>query len=156
MHFEDHWKGWALKIETFLGTEMATIEASAIWAQKCQDLYYCLWPVLVIFTNALGSRQYRDTCFSWRFLVPHTWYSTRFLDVNIRTRARIYIRDYTWIKLTINKLNKIKAGINWTIQDILTCIYLCTCGLHNTLYRFMSIFIMYLFCEWWLRIFYIY
>jgi hypothetical protein len=29
-----HWKGWALKIETFLGPEMATSEASAIWAQK--------------------------------------------------------------------------------------------------------------------------
>jgi hypothetical protein len=42
MHFEDHWKGWALKIETFLGPEMAKIEASAIWAQKCRDLYYCL------------------------------------------------------------------------------------------------------------------
>jgi hypothetical protein len=26
--------GWALKIETFLGPEMANSEASAIWAQK--------------------------------------------------------------------------------------------------------------------------
>ncbi len=26
--------GWALEIETFLGPEMATSEASAIWAQK--------------------------------------------------------------------------------------------------------------------------
>jgi hypothetical protein len=33
-HYEGHWKGWALKIETFLGHEMATSEASAIWAQK--------------------------------------------------------------------------------------------------------------------------
>ncbi len=30
-HFESHWKGWALKIEIFLGPEMATSEASAIW-----------------------------------------------------------------------------------------------------------------------------
>jgi hypothetical protein len=27
IHFEGHWKGWALKIETFLGPEMATSEA---------------------------------------------------------------------------------------------------------------------------------
>jgi hypothetical protein len=27
-------RGWALKIETFSGPEMATSEASAIWAQK--------------------------------------------------------------------------------------------------------------------------
>jgi hypothetical protein len=27
-------RGWVLKIETFLGPEMATSEASAIWAQK--------------------------------------------------------------------------------------------------------------------------
>jgi hypothetical protein len=30
-----HWKGWALKIETFLGPEMA--RASVIWAQKSRD-----------------------------------------------------------------------------------------------------------------------
>jgi hypothetical protein len=34
IHYEGHWKGWALEIETFLGPEMATSEASAIWAQK--------------------------------------------------------------------------------------------------------------------------
>ncbi len=34
IHFEGHWKGWALKIETFLGPEMATSEAKTIWAQK--------------------------------------------------------------------------------------------------------------------------
>ncbi len=32
--YEGHWKGWALEIETFLGPEMATSKASAIWAQK--------------------------------------------------------------------------------------------------------------------------
>ncbi len=30
-HYKGHWKGWALKIKTFLGPEMATTEASAIW-----------------------------------------------------------------------------------------------------------------------------
>ncbi len=29
IHYEGHWKGWALEIETFLGLEMATMEASA-------------------------------------------------------------------------------------------------------------------------------
>jgi hypothetical protein len=29
-----HWKGWALEIQTFLGPEMATSEASAIWALR--------------------------------------------------------------------------------------------------------------------------
>jgi hypothetical protein len=32
IHYKGHCKGWALKIETFLGPEMATSEASAIWA----------------------------------------------------------------------------------------------------------------------------
>jgi hypothetical protein len=27
-HFEGHWKGWALEIETFLGPEMATCQKS--------------------------------------------------------------------------------------------------------------------------------
>ncbi len=35
-HYEGNWKGWALKTATFLGPEMATSEASAIWAQKIQ------------------------------------------------------------------------------------------------------------------------
>jgi hypothetical protein len=29
--------GWALEIETFLGPEIATSEASAIWAQKSRQ-----------------------------------------------------------------------------------------------------------------------
>ncbi len=32
--YKGHWKGRTLKIETFLGPEMATSAASAIWAQK--------------------------------------------------------------------------------------------------------------------------
>ncbi len=35
--FKGHWKGWALKVESFLGPEMATSEASAIWAPKSGD-----------------------------------------------------------------------------------------------------------------------
>jgi hypothetical protein len=31
IHYEGHWKGWALEVETFLD------KASAIWAQKSQD-----------------------------------------------------------------------------------------------------------------------
>jgi len=34
IHFEGQWKGWTLKIETFLGPEMASSEASAIWTLK--------------------------------------------------------------------------------------------------------------------------
>jgi|LakMenEpi03Aug12_release.lakeMendotaPanAssembly.Ray.scaffolds.fasta_scaffold5419353_1 hypothetical protein len=37
IHYEEHWKGWALEIETFFGPEIAMSEASAIWAQKIQD-----------------------------------------------------------------------------------------------------------------------
>jgi hypothetical protein len=33
IYYEGRWKGWALEIETFLGPEMATSEASAIWPQ---------------------------------------------------------------------------------------------------------------------------
>jgi hypothetical protein len=31
IHYEVHWKGWALEIETFLGPEMATSEASVLY-----------------------------------------------------------------------------------------------------------------------------
>ncbi len=34
MDYEGHRKGWAREIETFLGPEMATSGASAIWSQK--------------------------------------------------------------------------------------------------------------------------
>ncbi len=34
IHYEGHWKGWALEIETFLGPEMATSEASAFGPKK--------------------------------------------------------------------------------------------------------------------------
>jgi hypothetical protein len=34
IHYEEHWKGWALEIETCLGPEMATSEASVIWAKE--------------------------------------------------------------------------------------------------------------------------
>ncbi len=37
-NFEGYWKGWVLKIKTFLGPEMATSEASAIWARKSRDV----------------------------------------------------------------------------------------------------------------------
>ncbi len=38
IYYEGHWKEWALEIKTFLGPEMATSEASDIWAQKsCED-----------------------------------------------------------------------------------------------------------------------
>jgi hypothetical protein len=36
IHYERHQKGGALKIATFLGPEMATSKASAIWAQKVE------------------------------------------------------------------------------------------------------------------------
>ncbi len=35
--FREHWKGWALKIETFWGPETATSEARDIWGQKSRD-----------------------------------------------------------------------------------------------------------------------
>jgi hypothetical protein len=37
IHYKGHWKGRAQKIETFLGPEMATNKASAIWAQKSRE-----------------------------------------------------------------------------------------------------------------------
>ncbi len=41
IHYEGHWKGWALEIVTFLGPEMATSEASTIWAQKSHAFTPC-------------------------------------------------------------------------------------------------------------------
>ncbi len=34
INYKGHWKGWALKIKTFMGPEMATSEASPFWAQN--------------------------------------------------------------------------------------------------------------------------
>jgi|688.fasta_scaffold190469_1 hypothetical protein len=42
IYYKGHWKGWALKIETFLAPEMATSVASAIWAQKSARNKDCL------------------------------------------------------------------------------------------------------------------
>jgi hypothetical protein len=38
IHYKGYWKWWALKIEPFLGPEMATSEAYTIWAQKSRDV----------------------------------------------------------------------------------------------------------------------
>ncbi len=51
IQYEGHWKGWALEIETFLGFEMATSVASAIWAQKS-----LLYRRGLQNSNLLGSR----------------------------------------------------------------------------------------------------
>jgi hypothetical protein len=40
IHYEGHRKGWALEIQTFLGPEMATSEASAIWALRYINLHH--------------------------------------------------------------------------------------------------------------------
>ncbi len=42
IYFEGHSKGWALKIDTFLGPEMAASEVYAIWA-NCDELYSKFW-----------------------------------------------------------------------------------------------------------------
>ncbi len=39
-HYEGHWKGWALKIETILGPEMATSKASAIKYKRHRNNRY--------------------------------------------------------------------------------------------------------------------
>jgi hypothetical protein len=51
LHYEEHWKGWALEIETFLGPEKATSEASAIWAQKSRDPAVIMLKPLKVLTN---------------------------------------------------------------------------------------------------------
>jgi hypothetical protein len=35
-HYEGHWKGWALKIETFLGPEMARVKRVPFGAKKVE------------------------------------------------------------------------------------------------------------------------
>ncbi len=54
IHFKGPWKGWALKIETFLGPEMAMSEAICIWAPKSR-----LFFVRIIFQEKTrGVRSY--------------------------------------------------------------------------------------------------
>jgi hypothetical protein len=43
--------GWTLKIETFMGPEMATSEASAIWAQKSLDLQGPTLPMVLVMNK---------------------------------------------------------------------------------------------------------
>jgi hypothetical protein len=38
IHYKGHWKGWALEIETFLGPETASSEASAMLPKKSRVL----------------------------------------------------------------------------------------------------------------------
>jgi hypothetical protein len=37
-HYEGHWKGWALKIETFLGPEMSQAKRVPFGPKKVEDL----------------------------------------------------------------------------------------------------------------------
>ncbi len=46
--------GWALEIETFLGPEMATSEASAIWALGC-DLLKIFSFYRILYINIIRS-----------------------------------------------------------------------------------------------------
>jgi hypothetical protein len=39
IHYEGHLKEWALEIDIVLGPEMASSEASAIWAQKSISIW---------------------------------------------------------------------------------------------------------------------
>ncbi len=48
-------EGWALKIETFLRTEMATSNASLIWAQKSR--YFQGPPLPMAFEKAHGPKK---------------------------------------------------------------------------------------------------
>jgi hypothetical protein len=50
IHYDGLWKGWALEIETFWGPEMATSEASAIWARIRQN------DTSVVLSGTIGSR----------------------------------------------------------------------------------------------------
>jgi hypothetical protein len=40
IHYEAHYKGWVLEIETFLSPDMAKSDESAIWAQKSRFLHF--------------------------------------------------------------------------------------------------------------------
>ncbi len=39
-HYEGHWKGWALKIETFLGPEMAQAKRVPFGPKKVKTIKY--------------------------------------------------------------------------------------------------------------------
>jgi hypothetical protein len=52
-HYEGHWKGWALKIETFLGPEMARTKIFVFLSYSCSILIiqevcvvYCILDIL--------------------------------------------------------------------------------------------------------------
>ncbi len=56
IHYKGHCNSWALKIETFLGPEMASSEASAI----CNFTYSLAPPPHVPIHTALSTEQFRN------------------------------------------------------------------------------------------------
>ncbi len=50
-HYEGHWKGWALKIETFLGPEMARAKRVPFGAKKVETPP---WPQFTSLAGAVG------------------------------------------------------------------------------------------------------
>jgi hypothetical protein len=51
IHYEGHWKGWALEIETFSGPQIATSEASITWAQNSHiNDNFSRGPILINFS----------------------------------------------------------------------------------------------------------
>jgi hypothetical protein len=57
---EGYWKGWALKIETFLGPQMAMSKAIAIWAQKITSHFLGQFASIFVLRNGIQS------CFLFR------------------------------------------------------------------------------------------
>ncbi len=55
IHYEGHWKGWALEIKTFLGPEMATTKRMIFGPKKVK--LFCIgmqiWKVLTTFLYAV-------------------------------------------------------------------------------------------------------
>jgi hypothetical protein len=59
-HYEGHWKGWALKIETFLGPEMARAKRVPFGPKKVEGWGGLLAAVLCekVFTDSGGGGWY--------------------------------------------------------------------------------------------------
>jgi hypothetical protein len=63
IHYKGQWKGWAFEIDSFLGPEMATSKASAIWVPKSRELSHLITSIMVEIMYEVSTRRCKISVF---------------------------------------------------------------------------------------------
>ncbi len=96
INFEGHWKGWALKIEAFLGPYMTTSKASTIWAHVYNVLRGERGVLCLRQINTCSKVPLQEILFRWRhFALPSMSLIFHVLDLY---ENQAFIKIFHWKK----------------------------------------------------------